>query len=125
MVDLGGRTRRGVVSSLMEGMTATPIDIPVCWAVGPSDERRWRTSGFDCFLRWRAEHARWCFEHHQPLRFSAQAPRAVAATWVPCDKAIEYRGRVLAFHPEGCALVMETTRVLLTLPVAALRAEEP
>lgn len=96
-----------------EGMSATPIDIAVRWAVDVSDAATWRTSGVDRFFRWSTKSGRWCQHWSLP-------PEIV----VPVERVVVFCGRLFAFHPDGVALVMETTRMLAVLPVGALRVEE-
>ena len=95
-------------------LAATAYDIPVVWAVDPSDVE-WRTSGVDRFLRWAPEQAYW------------GAVQRRAPDWAvglsPVAAPREYRGRLLAVHPEGLGLVMESTRMLVLLPLGALRVE--
>jgi hypothetical protein len=100
--------------------TATPLDVPVTWAVRKEDaDRGWRTAGpgVDCFLLWRD--SVWCEVVWE--RFGLGIPSGKCSVRMYLGAVQEYEGRVLAFSPDGYALVMESTRALVVLPVTALR----
>lgn len=96
-------------------LVATP-DIAVRWAVAPSDAARWRAAGVDCFLRWIPEQACWCRKFHRGV---------FTAAWEPVEGAAEYAGRLIAFHPEGTALVLTASRTFALIPIDALREDAP
>lgn len=109
-----------------ELLTPTPLDTPVTWAMDPAYDPQWRTRRVDRFLRWRLEHAAWCQEGRVMGDVSMSHPFhiPVRVTWTPCPAPAVYTGHLIAFHPEGFGLVREPSRMLVLLPLDAVRPVE-
>lgn len=97
------------------------LDVPVVWALAASDaaDECWRTSGIDRFLRWRDD-------LHAPPAWHRWLGAGRAHVGAPVGEYTEMTGRLLSFHPDGMALVMESVgSTLVVIPVDALRVVRP
>ena len=112
----------------VSAFAATPLDVPVAWAVLTENEPYWRDNSMDHFLRW--DGGLWCLPTRQrtpsthpgiPAHFGGIVLEPLPAG----TPIVEHRGKLLGFSADGYALVMDAARALVVMPVVALRAEPP
>lgn len=103
--------------SIADVPALTRLEVPVVWALDAQTaaDGSWRASGIDRFLRWRDD------PHREPGWRRWLGPgRDVAGG--PIAAYTEMCGLLLAFHPDGLALVVESVgSTLVLIPVDALR----